>query len=139
LDPDYPKERLAFMLEDARPSIVLTKSDLAKQFPETESRIVLLDKDQPAIARCSAGNLADVPRPDDLAYVIYTSGSTGKPKGVMIEHGSLANYLLALNCELEIGPEDVYLHTAALAFSSSRRQLLLPLSQGATVVIATSD
>ena len=139
LDPDYPKERLAFMLEDARPSIVLTKSDLAKQLPETRSRIVQLDKDQRVIAQHSTDNPADAPQPGDLAYVIYTSGSTGKPKGVMIEHGSLANYLLALNCELEIGPDDVYLHTAALAFSSSRRQLLLPLSQGATVVIATSD
>ena len=139
LDPDYPKERLAFMLEDARPSIVLTKSDLAKQLPETRSRIVQLDKDQRVIAQHSTDNPADVPQPGDLAYVIYTTGSTGKPKGVMIEHGSLANYLLALNCELEIGPDDVYLHTAALAFSSSRRQLLLPLSQGATVVIATSD
>src|SRR5438128_175404 len=139
LDPDYPKERLAFMLADARPSIVLTTSGLAQQLSEADSRIVLLDKDQPAIARCSAGNLSGVPQPGDLAYVIYTSGSTGKPKGVMIEHGSLANYLLALNYELEIGPADVYLHTAALAFSSSRRQLLLPLSQGAPVVIATSD
>src|SRR5437588_9989244 len=139
LDPDYPQERLAFMLDDARPSIVLTTSDLAKPLSDTESRIVLLDQDRPAIAQCSAGNLADVSRPDDLAYVIYTSGSTGKPKGVMIEHGNLANYLLALNYELEISPDDLYLHTAALAFSSSRRQLLLPLSQGATVVISTPD
>src|SRR5437879_1204434 len=82
LDPDYPKERLAFMLEDARPSIVLTKSDLAKQLPETRSRIVQLDKDQRVIAQHSTDNPADAPQPGDLAYVIYTSGSTGKPKGV---------------------------------------------------------
>ena len=65
LDPDYPKERLAFMLADARPSIVLTTSDLAQQLSEADSRIVLLDKDQPAIARCSAGNLSGVPQPGE--------------------------------------------------------------------------
>ncbi|HEV2903799.1 MAG TPA: AMP-binding protein, partial [Pyrinomonadaceae bacterium] len=75
----------------------------------------------------------------DLAYVIYTSGSTGQPKGVMIEHGNLANYLLALNHELGIRAEDVYLHLASIAFSSSRRQLMLPLSQGATVMIADTN
>src|SRR5438876_12415367 len=57
----------------------------------------------------------------------------------MIEHRNLSNYLLALNHELRISRDDVYLHTASIAFSSSRRQLLLPLSQGAGVVVATSD
>src|SRR5205085_8876624 len=79
------------------------------------------------------------PRPNDMAYVIYTSGSTGQPKGVMIEHRNLANYLLGLDRELQISPDDCYLHTASIAFSSSRRQLLLPLTQGATVVIASAD
>jgi amino acid adenylation domain-containing protein len=76
---------------------------------------------------------------EDLAYIIYTYGSTGEPKGVMIEHSNLSNYLLALDHELQISSDDVYLHTASIAFSSSRRQLMLPLSQGATVVIATSE
>src|SRR5207245_6626718 len=87
---------------------------------------------------CGA-NLSDGPSPDDLAYVIYTSGSTGRPKGAMITHGNLANYLLALDHELKINPDDLYLHLASIAFSSSRRQLLLPLSQGAAVVIASTE
>jgi len=150
LDPEYPEARLAFMLNDARPSVVLTKSALFKESLKrsysplplgegTEPRILLLDQDWPAIAENADLNLSPVPRANDLAYVIYTSGSTGEPKGVMIEHGNLANYLLALNHELQITVDDVYLHTASIAFSSSRRQLMLPLSQGATVVIATSD
>src|SRR5258708_17436298 len=138
LDPEYLAERLAFMLTDAQPTLVLTKTDLASHLPESQTR-VLLDSDWPVIAENSDADPCETPGSHDLAYVIYTSGSTGEPKGVMIEHGNLANYLLALDEELGITSDDVYLHTASIAFSSSRRQLLLPLSQGATVAIATSD
>ena len=138
IDPDYPRERTAFMLEDAQPAIVLTKTSLQIDVPEN-ARAVFFDQDGQSIALNSIENLTEKPRPEDLAYVIYTSGSTGKPKGVMIEHRNLSNYLLALNHEVQIGSHDRYLHTASIAFSSARRQLLLPLSQGASVVIATSD
>ncbi len=139
LDPEYPRERLAFMLGDARPALVVTNSKLADLILGNANRVVLLDTDSGEIEKQSDTDLAEAPRPDDLAYVIYTSGSTGKPKGVMITHGNLANYLLALDHELQITSDDSYLHTASIAFSSSRRQLMLPLSQGATVVIATSE
>jgi len=139
LDPEYPPERLAFMVDDARPALVLTKSKLADLVTGKATRTVLMDSDRIRISEQSEIDLGDAPRPDDLAYVIYTSGSTGKPKGVMITHGNLANYLLALDHELQITHDDLYLHTASIAFSSSRRQLMLPLSQGATVVIATSE
>jgi amino acid adenylation domain-containing protein len=139
LDPEYPRERLAFMLDDACPSLVLTKSTLAHLVSGSAARAVLLDSDRARMSEQSGTNLSDAPRPENLAYVIYTSGSTGKPKGVMITQGNLANYLLALDHELQITRDDLYLHTASIAFSSSRRQLMLPLSQGATVVIATSE
>jgi amino acid adenylation domain-containing protein len=139
LDPDYPADRLAFMIEDAKPSVIVTKSDLSKVIPTRSSQNVLLDTDWPRIAEHSSDNLSTQPSPADLAYVIYTSGSTGQPKGVMIEHGNLSNYLLALNREIEIHSDDVYLHLASIAFSSSRRQLMLPLSQGACVLIADSE
>ncbi len=139
LDPEYPQDRLSFMIRDARPSVVLTKAKLAGQLFATDSYVVSLDDDWSEIAQREDVNPSETSKPTDLAYVIYTSGSTGTPKGVMIEHGNLANYLLALDHELEISAEDVYLHTASIAFSSSRRQLLLPLSQGASVVIATDE
>ncbi|HYX27924.1 MAG TPA: amino acid adenylation domain-containing protein [Pyrinomonadaceae bacterium] len=138
LDPEYPQERLTFMLEDAQPAVVLTKAALQIRWAPSQS-VISLDMDWPAISLHSKKNLDDAPRKDDLAYVIYTSGSTGKPKGAMITQGGLANYLRALNHELKIKTDDLYLHTASIAFSSSRRQLLLPLSQGATVAVATSD
>lgn len=139
LDPEYPADRLAFMLEDARPALVVAKSNFTGRLTLKTDQLVLIDQDWAVISQNDGTNLIDVPSPDDLAYVIYTSGSTGKPKGVMITHGNLANYLCALNHELQIAAEDRYLHTASVAFSSSRRQLMLPLSQGATVVIATSS
>jgi len=139
LDPDYPMDRLAFMIEDAKPSVIVTKSDLANVLPDHSAQVVLLDRDWTKIAEQSCENLSTQPSPADLAYVIYTSGSTGRPKGVMIEHGNLSNYLLALNREIGIRSDDVYLHLASIAFSSSRRQLMLPLSQGACVLIAAAE
>ncbi|HYW73787.1 MAG TPA: non-ribosomal peptide synthetase [Pyrinomonadaceae bacterium] len=138
LDPEYPRDRLACMLEDAKPALVLTKEILNIELPPQTSTL-RLDRDWAAVSQNSEANLAESPSPDDLAYVIYTSGSTGQPKGVCVTHGNLSNYLRALNHELDIRQSDLYLHTASIAFSSSRRQLLLPLSQGAGVAIATSD
>lgn len=139
LDPDYPKDRLAFMILDAQPTVIIAKSNLSGVIAgRAESRIVLIDDERLFTAQAT-DDLPEKPGPADLAYVIYTSGSTGQPKGVMIEHGNLSNYLLALNHELGIRSDDVYLHLASIAFSSSRRQLLLPLSQGATVLIADTN
>ncbi|MBC8030241.1 MAG: amino acid adenylation domain-containing protein [Pyrinomonadaceae bacterium] len=138
LDPDYPAERLTWMVSDSAVSLVVTTANLAAQLPAS-SQLVLLDSERAQISEEAETNLTDGPEPLDLAYVIYTSGSTGQPKGVMINHGSLANYVRALQLELGISESDRYLHTASIAFSSSRRQLLLPLSRGATVVIASSE
>ena len=85
-DIAYPKERLAFMIEDAEPPIVLTQKSLKEQLPEHGARIICLDRDWEYISRESTENLQSGAGPDDLAYVIYTSGSTGKPKGVLVTH-----------------------------------------------------
>ncbi len=138
LDPDYPAARLAFMTYDSSLSLVLTTANLATHLSDSV-QLILLDSERDGIAEQSDANLTDGPNPDGLAYVIYTSGSTSEPKGVMINHGSLANYVQALQLELGITESDRYLHTASIAFSSSRRQLLLPLSRGAAVVIASSE
>lgn len=139
LDPDYPAERLAWLVKDSQVSLLLTTSNLAVRFPDSAAKIILLDQEKTQICKQSSANPEAGPKADDLAYVIYTSGSTGEPKGVMINHESLANYVVALDQELEISENDRYLHTASISFSSSRRQLLLPLSRGATVVIASSE
>ncbi|MGB6563263.1 MAG: condensation domain-containing protein, partial [Candidatus Binataceae bacterium] len=79
LDPAYPKERLAFMLETAGAPVILTRESLAGVLPEYDAKIVCLDSDREAIARESESNPISSSRPENLAYVIFTSGSTGQP------------------------------------------------------------
>ncbi|AFY82811.1 non-ribosomal peptide synthetase [Oscillatoria acuminata] len=137
LDPAYPKERLGFMLENAQPSVLLTQASLTAELSEIPAKIVCLDSDRDAIAAQSAEN-ATTPG-GEIAYIIYTSGSTGKPKGVKISHRNLCHYVQAMGHALGIQRDDIYLHTASIAFSSSVRQLMVPLAAGATVNIATSQ
>ncbi len=94
LDPSNPKERLAFILEDAGAQILLTHSHLLKLLPDTNLPAVCLDSDWNTIAPFSAQNPGVALSPGNLAYVIYTSGSTGRPKGTLIHHQGLLNYLM---------------------------------------------
>jgi amino acid adenylation domain-containing protein len=139
LDPAYPKERLAFLLEDAQVSVLLTQAPVAIGLPVYRRRVVCLDTDWPAISRQKEESASSNASAENLAYVMYTSGSTGKPKGVMISHSSLCHYVHAMRGPMDITAADVYLHTASIAFSSSVRQLMLPMMHGARVVIATTN
>src|SRR6185295_10913536 len=85
LDPGYPLERIAFMLEDAQVAVLLTQESLLENLPSHWGQTVCLDSDSETIAAQSSDNPVTTTTAENLAYVIYTSGSTGKPKGVMIE------------------------------------------------------
>ena len=139
LDPTYPQERLAFMLENSQPKVLLTQSHIKLELPTDKIQVVYIDKIDNFINEESPENLTDTSYPQSLAYVIYTSGSTGKPKGVRVTHANLCHYVQAMQKALDITADDVYLHTASLAFSSSVRQLLVPLTRGASVKIATQE
>jgi amino acid adenylation domain-containing protein/FkbM family methyltransferase len=93
LDPEYPKERLAFMLEDTRVKVLLSRQQLTGDVLNLPAKLVCLDSDWPKIAQESEHQPLPISTPGNLAYVIYTSGSTGRPKGVMISHRGLVNYL----------------------------------------------
>ena len=92
LDPIYPPERLAFMIEDAQTPVVLTQDALQERLPADDVAVVCLDSDWEQIAQASTTRPAVNVTPEDLAYVIYTSGSTGKPKGTLLEHRGLTNF-----------------------------------------------
>ncbi|BBD60559.1 amino acid adenylation [Nostoc sp. HK-01] len=139
LDPTYPQERLAYMLQNSQPKVLLTKECLIKELPAHSATVFCLDIDGDVIAQESTENLHQTAVAANLAYLIYTSGSTGKPKGVRVTHTNLCHYVQAMQTALGIVGEDRYLHTASIAFSSSVRQLMVPLTKGATVVIATAE
>jgi amino acid adenylation domain-containing protein len=139
LDPTYPKERLAFMLENAQPKILLTQEHLRTELPVHDIEIICIQDIIHSFSHESTEHLIENVYPDNLAYVIYTSGSTGKPKGVRVTHANLCHYVQGMQQALDITSNDIYLHTASLAFSSSVRQLMVPLTKGATVKIASQE
>jgi amino acid adenylation domain-containing protein len=137
IDPAYPAERRAYMLADCGAAVVLTDAASADGLPATDAPAVTVDTLDLADADDSApGVVVDA---DDLAYVIYTSGSTGRPKGVMVPHRGVANFLASMAREPGIGEDDVLLAVTSLSFDIAVLELLLPLTAGAQVALATRD
>lgn len=135
IDPTYPRERIAFMLEDAGAPVLLTQARLLPSLPHHEARVVLLDGDREAIARCSDEDPPPEAGPDHLAYVIYTSGSTGRPKGAMLAHRGVVNLALAEQELFGVGPGHRVLQLASLSFDASVWELLMALVTGATLIM----
>ena len=135
LDPAYPPERIAFMLDDARAPVLLTHSALRAQLPDCDARIVCLDADWPAIAQQPTTAPAVALDPHNTAYVIYTSGSTGTPKGVSVTHQNVANLASAQMADFPMRPGDRVLGIASISFDTSIEQKFLPLLRGACVVL----
>lgn len=136
LDPTYPKERLAFILEDSQVPVLVTMAHLVESLPENQARVVCLDADWETIDRESSDNVASQVTPDNLAYLIYTSGSTGRPKGVAIEHHST---VALLDWAREIfAPEYLagVLASTSICFDLSVFELFVPLCWGGKVILA---
>ena len=140
LDPAFPQDRLAYMVEDAQPLVLLTQQSLFSElFNETSARVLCLDSDWPEIAKQSAWNPKNETTPTNLAYVIYTSGSTGKPKGVTIQHQTLVNFLTSMSEEPGLKSEDRLLAVTTLSFDIAGLELYLPLITGARVILASRE
>ncbi|HKT48568.1 MAG TPA: amino acid adenylation domain-containing protein [Candidatus Acidoferrales bacterium] len=139
LDPAYPQERIAFILEDASVPILITTSDLIERLPVCDARLVCLDRDSILIEREAASSPDPVANTQPLAYVIYTSGSTGRPKGVAVTQRNLVNLLLAMQLEPGITPEDRLLAVTTLSFDIAALELFLPIVSGAQVVLAARE
>lgn len=133
LDPHYPRERIAFMIEDTAAAVLVTQRHLATALPASTSKIVLLEEPDGEFETCRpASGVA----PHHLAYVIYTSGSTGQPKGALIEHRSLANLLSWATRELVLNEETVGCAVASLSFDIATLEIFMPLVSGGRLVIA---
>jgi amino acid adenylation domain-containing protein len=140
LDPAFPKERLAFMLDDAKVQVIVTEHNSLPALPATEVDFVCVDAlDYEKLD----DNGTWRSRPDDLAYVIYTSGSTGKPKGVQVTHGAVVNLLTSAGHTLSFKPDDTLLGVTTCSFDIAALEIFLPLISGAQLILAphqtTSD
>lgn len=142
LDPSYPSERLAYMLEDSGAPVVLTLSSLLAELPQNNAQIVCidnLDQYKKSTGKKRRKKSAARPKPDDVAYVIYTSGSTGKPKGVRIHQQAVVNLLCCMKQVLGINPDSILLGVTTLSFDIAVADLILPFTAGARLVIAAQD
>lgn len=134
IDPDYPDERVRFVLDDSGITLLLTQSHLLERLSSERYRILALDtesleeEDDQALSRAA--------RPENLAYMIYTSGSTGRPKGVMNTHLGICNRLFWMQDTYPLGAADRVLQKTPYSFDVSVWEFFWPLQVGATLVVA---
>ncbi|MFB0847524.1 amino acid adenylation domain-containing protein [Paenibacillus oleatilyticus] len=136
IDPEYPEERIRYMLEDSGAQLLLTQRRLKEQVPFA-GKVIVLDDEEAYSGEGS--NLASVTGPDHVAYVIYTSGTTGKPKGVMVEHRGLCSLKLLFADTLQITNEDRIMQFASLSFDASCWEIFQALFLGAALYIPSAE
>jgi amino acid adenylation domain-containing protein len=136
LDPSYPQERLAYMLKDAAPRVLLTQERLLGVLPSQEAPALLcLDRDWPAIAQHPDRDPTNHARAEHLVYVIYTSGSTGKPKGAMLTHGCVTRLFSSTETRFGFNAQDVWTLFHSYAFDFSVWEMWGALLYGGRLVI----
>jgi amino acid adenylation domain-containing protein len=136
LDPEYPPERLAYILADSGAQIVLAQRHIGDLLPESGPPVLYLDEDPTAWPVRATDYRRPVLHLDNAAYLIYTSGSTGRPKGVINTHRGLLNRLAWMRSTLPFDATDVLLQKASVSFDVSVWEFFLPLTAGATLAMA---
>jgi amino acid adenylation domain-containing protein len=139
LDPKYPSDRLAFMIEDSGVNLILTQKNLLAGLPAGKAQFICLDADWETIARESTQPVSSAAEPGNLAYIIYTSGSTGRPKGVLLEHRGLSNLAKVHWEQFEIAPGDRVLQFASISFDASVSEIFSALARGAAICLAAPE
>ncbi|MGH4024646.1 MAG: amino acid adenylation domain-containing protein [Pseudonocardiaceae bacterium] len=141
IDPAYPAERIAFMLDDARPVLVLSRTDVVPEVADPAGLVLLDDPGVVATLDSMPGaDPVDAERSAPLtlcnaAYVIYTSGSTGRPKGVVVSHAGLASFSAAEVDRFAVQPGDRVLQFSSPSFDASVLELCMSLPAGAVLVV----
>jgi amino acid adenylation domain-containing protein len=140
LDPTYPPERIAYMLQEAGVSLLLTQASLSHRLPVWDGQAIDLDRQwQDLVAHQSAENPVGGMQLENLAYIIYTSGSTGQPKGVMNTHGGILNRLLWMQDIYRLTGADRILQKTPFSFDVSVWEFFWPLMFGARLVVARPE
>lgn len=139
IDPEYPEARIALMVNDADMKVLLTQPHLLGALSHSRASVLYVDHQGVPVSEKLPMSGGQVGRPDQLAYVIYTSGSTGRPKGVMVSHRNAVNFLYAMRAPLSFGARDAVLAVTSLSFDIAVLELFLPLTTGATIVLADRE
>lgn len=144
IDPNYPSERISYMLQDAQINTLITQAPLLDKLPWqdaqlTSEHIICLDRDSNQLNAYSKYPIEDRATLDTLAYMIYTSGSTGKPKGVLVEHRGIGNLAESFIRAFGIQASDHVLQVSSLSFDAALCEIAMTLSAGATLYFAPPD
>jgi len=139
LDFDYPRMRLAYMLEDTRATLLVTSARCLNRLPEHKGEIICLDRDRRLFDREAVGNPTLPTGAAEISYVYYTSGSTGTPKGVLAPHRGVVRYCDFLANTYNLNSADIVLQLASFSFDASFRDLIAPLTVGAAVVLVDQE
>ncbi len=139
LDPAYPAARLAFMLEDSRTALVVTREGLRDRLPPSQARVVVLEAEREAIASYENGAPPCAASDENLAYLIYTSGSTGRPKGVAMAHRPLVNLVEWQAKADALRPGARVLQFMALSFDVSLQEMFFAWTSGGTLVLVDDE
>jgi amino acid adenylation domain-containing protein len=139
LDPTYPTERLAFMLEDSQTRVLLTQERLVESLPPHSSHVVCLDTQWEEITQQSEENPVTGVTLDNLAFVMYTSGSTGRPKGVLMGHRPLSNLIIWQLENSTLGIGEKTLQFAPLSFDASFHEMFATWCSGGTLVLISQQ
>ncbi|HET8888637.1 MAG TPA: amino acid adenylation domain-containing protein [Candidatus Angelobacter sp.] len=137
LDPAFPRRRLAQILEESQPQVMITQPSLQQMASSVSKHTLVMGA--PALASMSRESPGSEVQSHNLAYVIFTSGSTGRPKGVQIEHRSLVNFLQAMRREPGLSANDILVAVTTFSFDIAGLEIFLPLIAGASAVIASHD
>ncbi len=135
MDPVYPQDRIAFMLEDTATPILLTQTQMLDRLPEVNTRMICLDEEWETIAKENSDNIKTEIDPENIAYVIYTSGSTGKPKGCMINHNHVIRLFKATDDWFHFDSNDVWTFFHSYAFDFSVWEIWGALLYGGKLVV----
>ncbi len=139
MDPAFPEERIAYMIENSCLKTILTEEKTAQLLPDIKLTPVFLDNIQKQLEELPSTNLDINLSPENLAYVIYTSGTTGKPKGVQVPHRAVVNFLGSMAEKPGITEKDILLSVTTLSFDIAVLELFLPQTIGAATVIAGKE
>lgn len=135
LDPGYPEDRLRYMLEDSKATLVIADEQSRERLAQSGREVVTIEREWEAIQSCDDANPQSEVSGENMAYVIYTSGSTGRPKGVMVNHENVTNFFTGMDGRISGEAGSTWLAVTSISFDISVLELWWTLARGFKVVI----